>query len=182
MPLALYALTESMEPAFRDWQKAWGKEPIVPSGCFLEDGEPFEAWLSKRRALEDPVFAASRGWSPGKDFCLMESPAGPILVMSNLRTVLTPSLLEFGGHIAYGTRPEWRRRGLAAQCLSLTLEKAKEAGLRHVLITCSRENLASARTILKCGGTLDDEVPRPGGGVTQRYWISLYDTAVSFFK
>ena len=77
MPLALYALTESMEPAFRDWQKAWGKEPIVPSGCFLEDGEPFEAWLSKRRALEDPVFAASRGWSPGKDFCLMENPGGP---------------------------------------------------------------------------------------------------------
>ena len=175
MPTALYELTDSMEPALRDWQRAWGREPIVPSGCFLEEGESYAVWLSKMRALEGPVFAAGRGWSPGKSFCLMENPDGPILCMSNLRTVLTPPLLEFGGHIAYGTRPDCRRQGFAARCLSLTLEKAQAAGLRRVLITCDRENLASARTILKCGGVLDDEVPRAGGGITQRYWISLYD-------
>ena len=46
-------------------------------------------------------------------------------------------------------------------------------GLVRVLVTCDRDNRASARTILACGGVLEDEREREDGGVTQRYWIAL---------
>ena len=116
MPLALYALTESMEPAFRDWQKAWGKEPIVPSGCFLEDGEPFEAWLSKRRAPRGPRLCRFSRLVAGEGLLPDGKPRrAPILAMSKPAHGLdAPLYWNSAGHIAYGTRPDFRRRGLAA--------------------------------------------------------------------
>jgi predicted acetyltransferase len=57
---------------------------------------------------------------------------------------------------------------------SLTLQKARERGLRRVLITCNTENTASARIIVACGGQFDGEAlsPRTGKPVS-RYWIQL---------
>ena len=52
------------------------------------------------------------------------------------------------------------------------LARCREMGLARVLVTCNRENRASARTILACGGVLEDEREREDGGVTQRYWIA----------
>ena len=65
-----------------------------------------------------------------------------------------------------------RRRGYAKQMLSLALEECHKMGMRRVLVTCDKENAASARTIRANGGVLENEV-EAGGRTTQRYWIAL---------
>ena len=90
---------------------------------------------------------------------------------------LADFLLQYGGSIGYSVRPSERRKGYAKETLRLTLVKCREAGEERVLITCDRDNPASARTILANGGVLENEVAdEPGlgqSGVIQRYWITL---------
>jgi len=52
------------------------------------------------------------------------------------------------------------------------LPKARALGLDRVLVTCDDTNLASARTIEKAGGVLED-VRDTELGRTRRYWITL---------
>ncbi|HDK7155401.1 TPA: acetyltransferase [Clostridium botulinum] len=57
--------------------------------------------------------------------------------------------------------------------LNLALEKSKDMNIKKVLITCSKENIASAKTIIYNGGILENEISK-GERITQRYWISLF--------
>ncbi len=99
---------------------------------------------------------------------------GLILGVSNLRHKLTDHLWREGGHIGYGVRPSERGKGYGTLMLKLVLEKAKELGLEKVLITCDKDNPASARVIQKNGGKLDNElVAKESGKMKQRYWIEL---------
>lgn len=54
--------------------------------------------------------------------------------------------------------------------LSLALEQAKTLGIRNVLVTCDKDNIASAKTIISNGGVLESEVIIEGIQI-QRYWI-----------
>ena len=47
-----------------------------------------------------------------------------------------------------------------------------ELGIDRVLMCCDKENVASAKSILRNGGVLENEVPEDGG-INQRYWIRL---------
>jgi predicted acetyltransferase len=40
------------------------------------------------------------------------------------------------------------------------------------LITCDKNNIGSAKTIIKNGGVLENEVMEDGE-ITQRYWIDI---------
>ena len=89
-----------------------------------------------------------------------------------LRHELNDFLLEAGGHVGYGIRPSARRRGLATWALARTLERARTMGLDRVLLTCDPENTASARTIERNGGKLED-TRNTSDGPKRRYWIPL---------
>jgi len=56
--------------------------------------------------------------------------------------------------------------------LRLALQKAKERNIDKALITCKKENIASAKTILRNGGKLENEIFLDGKTI-QRYWIEL---------
>ena len=76
-----------------------------------------------------------------------------------IRHRLNDALRKCGGHIGYGVRySEWNR-GYGTMMLALALEKAKEMRISPVLITCSDDNLASARVIEKNGFVLWDRIP-----------------------
>ena len=97
-----------------------------------------------------------------------------IVAISNLRHELNDFLLTYGGHVGYGVRPSVWRRGYATEVLRQTLLMAKERGINRVRVTCAKDNLGSAKTILRNGGKLDDEVFMPEHGeVICRYWIDL---------
>jgi len=92
--------------------------------------------------------------------------------VTSVRHELTESLRKVGGHIGYAIRPLKRRMGYGRLILELALEKAKELGLRRVLVTCDADNIASRKIIESNGGVLEDEIEADGVRKL-RYWIDL---------
>jgi len=82
-------------------------------------------------------------------------------------------LLNSYGHIGYGVRPSERRKGYATQMLALALEKCRTLNIEKVLVSCDKDNIGSAKTIMKNGGTLFNEYTEDDGNITQQYWITL---------
>ena len=114
-----------------------------------------------------------KGWIPSSEFWLVRGKYG-LLGTSSLRHTLTEHLRNIGGHIGYNIRPSERRKGYGTLILALTLEKARELGLKRVLVTCDEDNIASAKIIEKNGGRLENtyiskELKQP----KRRYWIEL---------
>jgi predicted acetyltransferase len=97
-----------------------------------------------------------------------------LLGVAKLRHMLTPTLEDIGGHIGYSIRPSERGKGYGVRILALTLERARELGLSHVLLTCDTDNRHSARVIVRNGGVLTSEGYSPlRGARVSRYWIAL---------
>jgi len=97
-----------------------------------------------------------------------------ILGTARLRHRLNEALAHEGGHIGYEVRPCERGQGWATLMLKLLVERARQLGLRRALLTCNRDNAASARVIRKNGGRLGSEgISRETGKRIQRYWIEL---------
>ncbi|HEV7976981.1 GNAT family N-acetyltransferase [Amycolatopsis sp.] len=80
--------------------------------------------------------------------------------------------VRWAGHIGYGVRPSARRRGVATWALGRMLDEARLLGLERVLVVCEAGNFASAKTIERHGGVLE-EVQETGLGTAWRYWITL---------
>ena len=85
-----------------------------------------------------------------------------------MRHELDELLLERGGHIGYAVRPTARHQGVATAACAHGLALLRSRGLDRALITCEEANLASAATIVRNGGMLDDV----RGGM-RRYWVDL---------
>ncbi|MBN2794300.1 MAG: GNAT family N-acetyltransferase [Clostridia bacterium] len=86
-----------------------------------------------------------------------------------LRHHLDDELKEHGGHIGYGISPLERNKGYGKEQLRLVLEKASERKIPKVLITCRKDNQASKRTAISCGGVFLKETIYEG--VEQLHFI-----------
>ncbi|MBQ8632421.1 MAG: GNAT family N-acetyltransferase [Lachnospiraceae bacterium] len=80
------------------------------------------------------------------------------------------------GHIGFGIRPSERKKGYATRMLELALPLMREYGQNPIIISCAKDNVGSAKTILKNGGTLIEEV-NDEGELTQVYQIVLDEDA-----
>lgn len=96
-----------------------------------------------------------------------------IVGVLSVRHELNEFLLERGGHIGYWVAPIHRRKGYASQMLRCGLDRLKALGLDRALVTCNDSNIASAATIERAGGILEDIRQLPGHEPTRRYWIAL---------
>ena len=92
--------------------------------------------------------------------------------MLQIRHSLNESLLKRGGHIGDSIRPSEQGKGYATEQIALALDKCVELGIDKVLITCDKNNVASARTIQKNNGILENEIIDDGITI-QRYWVDL---------
>jgi predicted acetyltransferase len=75
------------------------------------------------------------------------------------------------GHIGYSVVPWKRRGGYATRALGLVLPVAREVGLRHVLVTCDDDNVASRKVILANGG-IAAGTQRHYGKTKLLFWIA----------
>ncbi|MED0936596.1 GNAT family N-acetyltransferase [Bacillus mobilis] len=99
---------------------------------------------------------------------------GKLVGFVNIRQRLNEELLRESGHIGYSVHPNKRRQGYATKQLKLALYEAQKLGLQKVLITCDKANIASAKTIQKVGGMLENEiVSSHTGEIVQRYWVEI---------
>ncbi|WP_195575526.1 GNAT family N-acetyltransferase [Paenibacillus sp. 1001270B_150601_E10] len=90
----------------------------------------------------------------------------------NIRHRLNEALLSIGGHIGYGIRPTERKKGYSTELLRLALIEAKALGITKALVTCDKDNVGSARTIMNNGGVLSSEAIVDGVEI-QRYWMDI---------
>jgi predicted acetyltransferase len=98
---------------------------------------------------------------------------GALVGRASLRFELNEFFAERGGHVGYGVAPAQRRKGYATEILHQALVVLRAEGVERVLVTCSSDNVASARTIEKNGGVYESTIPPiPGDAIeTLRYWI-----------
>lgn len=94
-----------------------------------------------------------------------------IVGRTSIRHQLNDFLLRESGHIGFGVLPAHRRRGYATEILCQSLVVARALGIDRVLVTCDEGNVASAKTIERCGGVLESVVPTGHGRAKQRHWI-----------
>ncbi|MCI7481950.1 MAG: GNAT family acetyltransferase, partial [Clostridium sp.] len=56
--------------------------------------------------------------------------------------------------------------------ISLALQECRKLGISRVLMCCDRNNIGSAKSIIRNGGVLENEVVEDGVPVP-RYWIRV---------
>ena len=56
--------------------------------------------------------------------------------------------------------------------IALALEECRKLGITRVLLVCDKDNVGSAKSIVRNGGVLENEIIQDGT-VEQRYWIDL---------
>lgn len=140
---------------------------------FLLVERPGEAWSDYVERLEQMRHGRglARGQVPAT--FLVADVNGKIVGRLSLRHELNAELAEIGGHIGYGVRPRFRRRGHATEIFRQALLIARAAGVKTALITCD-ENNAASRTIIEAGGGKFDRLTIDGAASPpkRRYWIS----------
>lgn len=109
-------------------------------------------------------------WVPSTTYWLVDDEK--FIGHINIRHKLNDHLKECGGHIGYAIRPSARKKGYGTKILELTLPKAKELGLKKVLLTCDESNIASRKIIEKNNGKFQDKIPGEKEPKL-RFWIDL---------
>jgi|SRR3954447_24674961 predicted acetyltransferase len=136
----------------------------------LDRPEVFSAWVERLQQQSDRSVDVGEGRVHATHWWIVEGDS--YLGAIDLRHYLNAFLLDVGGHIGYSIRPSARRRGLATWALGAVLLEARAFGLDRVLVTCDDDNVASARSIERNGGVLED-VRTTYAGLKRRYWITL---------
>ena len=142
-------------------------ETVIHGDGGLDTAESYEAWLDKvTRDLD-----GSAGRVPATLFFAIVD--GKIVGTIQIRHSLNFNRGDMNGHIGYGIRPSERRKGYASQMLALALDRCRELDIDKALVSCDKSNIGSAKTILKNGGILENEIVEDDGHVLQRYWITI---------
>jgi predicted acetyltransferase len=148
----------------------------INGSCSLQRFDSFDEWLDRvNTCATDEKLSAYE--TIASTFVALRKSDNKVIGTIQVRHNLTDKLREDGGNIGYGVRPDERKKGYATLMLKLALDFCREIGLDRVLIDCNDTNIASAKTMIKCGAIFDREqkLPLPGGGVEtiHQYWIYL---------
>ena len=145
---------------------------IVVSG--FKNGDSYKEWLKIRDNERKGI--VEEGRVPASFYFMVDEDRiiGCISIRHNLNTEF---LRKFGGHIGYNIRPSERGKGYGTEMLYLALFKCEELGLSDVMITCKKDNIASAKVIEANGGKLHDEVYIPEeDDIFRIYWVNVYES------
>lgn len=137
-------------------------------GSNLLDKLDFEEWidrLDRIRTYPEELWGIS-------DTFIAVNENNKIIGMVNIRYNPVEEIALKYGHIGYSVCPSERRKGIATQILKEALEICKKHGLKEVIMGCRKDNIGSAKTIIKNGGVLIREEDNDGE-INQYYIINL---------
>lgn len=143
------------------------------SGYYSKCCDSFEAYVHE---LNDNAIPenASKEHVPYNTFWLVDSGRKVIGAVRLRHHIEHPFLAHEGGHIGYDIRPSYRGTGYGKRILSLVLERARNFGLRQVLVVADESNEASRRIIESNSGVFEGLVDsKISADRVARYWISL---------
>lgn len=126
-------------------------------------------WVEK---IQRNAFTGDEEW--GKSLLYLCFDNNKLIGLLSIRYELPENLTEIYGDIGYGVRPSERNKGYATAMLGYALSVCKEKEKDKVLLGCYKDNIASAKTILKNGGVLIEENDNYNEGrISQYYLINL---------
>lgn len=138
------------------------------------EASTYQDWLLKVQSDRD-LANIPENRVPAYTYFYVREDDNKIIGMINIRLALNDFLRNEGGHIGYCIRPTERKKGYATKMLKEALQFLKPIGLANVILTCDKENPASACVIKNCGGILVDEFySQTFSEVIQRYIIRNY--------
>jgi predicted acetyltransferase len=127
---------------------------------FLEPGELRDDEIVLRLVATQPA-EPTKNWVPFYVFHITSAKTGSRVGEIHLRVGNTDHMRLYGGHVAYGVRPEFRGNHFAARALRLVMPLARRHGLTELWITCNPENVASRRTCELAGARFIEIVDLP---------------------
>ena len=170
----LVAPTTRLRTAWLEAHAEWGPGPHEDGfglGTSDEVDSPggFAAWVAWLTDQSDPA----KPIDAGKHRCMYRWIVESERVLGGFALRYGSSdYVLWAGHIGYGIRPSARRRGLATWAMSRMLDEARALGLDRVLAVCAVDNVASVKTIERCGGVFEG-IRDTKFGPARRYWIEL---------
>lgn len=165
--LKLVKLERKYIPELSDMMEEWtaAGEKIIPLAIRKTDWRDFDAYAESIEVKEGDDRLV-----PDSTFFCLDTDRNIFVGAVNIRHRLNAGLLRSGGHIGDGIRPSERGKGLGTAMIALALAECDKLGIKDVLMCCDDDNIASARTIEKNGGVLENKVTDDDGTV-RRYWI-----------
>ncbi|MBR1606780.1 MAG: GNAT family N-acetyltransferase [Clostridia bacterium] len=169
MHIKLVKLAPEYKAQLFDMMEEWlaVEQHFSPYAIRRLDYHDFDYYLKNLETTEE-----KDGRVPDSVFFCLDVDRNIFVGAVNIRHYLTDALLYAGGHIGDGVRPSERRKGYATAMIALALDECRKLGLDRVLMTCDKTNVGSAKSIIKNGGVLENEV-LDDGVLEQRYWIDL---------
>ena len=122
---------------------------------FLKEST-YEEWIEYVRSEMD-IANLPEEKVPALTYFFVREEDDRIIGMTNIRLSLNDFLRSEGGHIGYAIRPTERRKHYAIEQLKAALAVYRRVGIEEVLVSCYKDNVASAGVIQKCGGILQRE-------------------------
>lgn len=170
MNIKLVKLTPAYRPQLEDMMGEWlaTEQSFSPYAIRKNDYHDFDRYLSQLERTKE-----ESGRVPDSVFFCLDLDRDIFVGAVNIRHYLNEDLLQCGGHIGDGIRPSERRKGYATAMIRLALEECRKLGIPKVLMTCDKDNVGSAKSIMNNGGVLENEVINEDGVWEQRYWIDL---------
>ena len=140
----LTAPAQELMDDYLDFCRAsWGK---VHDSYILDDPDRYGEWRHTRirdyRRAEQGI-GLPPGIVPSVTFWIFRNRR--MTGIANFRPVLNERLQHYGGHLGLVIRPECRGRGYGRSLIPLLLEKARQLGIRELLLTSEAANTASVR-------------------------------------
>lgn len=125
----------------------------------------YAQWVEK---IQTNALAGDDEW--GKSLLYLCFDDENFIGLLSIRYELPKALSEKYGDIGYGVRPSERKKGYATQMLKFALTVCKENGMEKAILGCYKSNIASAATIIKCGGILVAENDNYKNGIVSQYY------------
>ncbi|MCQ5387180.1 GNAT family N-acetyltransferase [Hungatella hathewayi] len=174
MNIELVKLTHEYKDQLFDMLEEWKNDiienhtNISPWRIWANDFHDFDDYVKSINATEE----LNNDWVPDTILFCLDRDRNIFVGAVSIRHHLNDKLLKTGGHIGDGIRPDERRKGYATAMIALALEECKKLGITRVLMCCDKNNIGSAKSIIKNGGVLENEIEEDGH-IEQRYWIQL---------
>ena len=160
-----------LEEMMEEWLRYEDPADITPWAIVRHDYRDFENYMAHLEVKDD-----AGGLVPDSTFFCLDEEQDRFVGAVNIRHYLNERLLLNGGHIGDGVRPLQRRKGIGTAMVGLALEECRKLGIHRVLMVCDSDNVASAKTIIRNGGVMENEI-EVDGFMEQRYWIDLEENA-----
>ena len=170
--LKLVKPDKKYERQYKEIMDEWHSvgEKIIPYSVRRLDYKNFDKYL---RGFEEERNGCLYGGIPATTLWAYDDEPDIIVGTVNIRHWLSEALLVNGGHIGDGIRPSERKKGYATKMIALALEECKKLNINRVLMVCYKDNIGSAKSIIKNGGILENEIINEDETIDQRYWIEL---------